>query len=264
LRFIFTHNISTFLAYLALGFGLILTSSCKSKKSISQIDESIKFEVNDIIKKFNHHPEISFFNGKAKTKITDRAGSIKATQYLRIKKDSVIWTAVKKVSVEGGRAQITPDSAYIILRLEKAYQAFSLDELSSKYGIAADFNFIQDITMGIIPVVDSSKLWEIKEDINFVNIKTTAANLLCEFQISKFDGEVYEIKFGNAKGSKGLIKYGDYRPVTANLNLPFKRIYEFSLESGTNLIIDINFSKIEIDDPTIIKFNIPKHYTLFR
>ena len=85
----------------------IFLFSCKSKKVISVQQEQIAI---DSIKNqiFNaYHPE--WIVGKAKIKLNGPLGSQKATMFLRSKKDSVVWTVFKKLSIEGARSQITTD-----------------------------------------------------------------------------------------------------------------------------------------------------------
>ena len=74
--------------------------SCKTKKQILQApSEPIQLQEDVILVRFLDNPDYNFFSGKAKIKITSEYVSEKGTLYVRSIRDSVIWFAVKILSV---------------------------------------------------------------------------------------------------------------------------------------------------------------------
>ncbi len=68
---------------------------------------------------------------------------------IRIRKDSLIWlSASSLMGVEGLRAQITPDSIKVLDKINSQYYIGSMDSLSEKFNVDADFEILQSLLIG--------------------------------------------------------------------------------------------------------------------
>lgn len=243
-------------------FFLASLSSCKTKKSIPVIISEQSFLTPEEAKdRLLNQPEINFFSGKAKISISSQFGTEKGTLYTRIKTDSVIWAAVKKLSVEGGRILITKDSASMINRLEKSFLTKPLDKIAENYGLAADYHYLEKLFLAQTPALDTTTLWEQSEDSLHYTIKTIAQDIVHTFHLDKRDGTVTSGTFRDKFVSDGSWIYSDYRLVKEGILLPFYRKYELTMGNDEYLSLEIKYSEIELDEPKDIKFSIPSHYS---
>lgn len=252
-------KLSSYALFLCL---LICLPSCKTKKALTtEKTEQTILSQEEAIARFLNQPQIDFFSGKAKISIRSQYGTEKGNLYLRIKSDSVIWAAVKKLSVEGGRILITKDSASMINRLEKSYLTKPLDKIAESYGLAADYHYLEDLFIGQTPKLDSTTLWEVTEDSLHYSVKTLAQNIFHTFNLDKRTGTIASGAFHDKFVSDGTWIYGDYRLVKEGMVLPFYRRYELTMGNDEYLSLEINYSEIELDQPKDIKFSIPSHYS---
>ena len=239
---------------------LLFISSCKSKKLL---DTSPTLQLTDaeLIHQFRTPLAYSFFNGKAKVSISSPYGNQKGNLYLRGQKDSVLWAAVKKLSVEGGRMQIDHETATIINRLERTYQVFPLDTLSTLFGLTGDLNYLQDMTFGMTPDLDSLSSWNVKSDDATLSISSLAQNVLHQFTIDKYSGHVISGKFRAKFSGDGEWLYDDYREVKPGIYLPYYRKYDIYVSEDEYLSLEVKYSETILDEQKAIPFSIPRRYT---
>ena len=101
---------------------VILGSSCKATQKTQEVKLK-KAKSSKVLMKRMIQNQVETNWLAAKAKITVRAGNevTRFTSHLRWRKDSVLWMVFKKASIEAARVQMTPDSLFIINRLEKEY-----------------------------------------------------------------------------------------------------------------------------------------------
>lgn len=243
--------------FLLLFFSCLLLS-CKTKKVI--VDPAIEVSKKDILNKLlaPNHPE--WVNAKAKARISSLYGTDKGQLYLRIKKDSVIWSAVKRLSIEGGRTLINSDSAFFINRLDKTWSDFSLDQLQKKYGLIPELTYLQNIMTGIAPQIDTTRYFKEEIDEDFYHVRSDIDGVMHSFKFDKRNGLLLSGKFETQYGIDGSWEFSDYRVCNNGMILPYKRIYHLKLNKEESLDLELEFSSIELDVPKSIKFEIPSHY----
>ena len=105
-----------------LSFGLLFLTSCASKKGLVQDGkyQQVKLKkrtTNYLLKRLKVNGlDAEWLSARAKINFKDAAQTRKFTANIRIRKDSIIWLNVKKLSVEAFRILVTRDSVYIINR----------------------------------------------------------------------------------------------------------------------------------------------------
>jgi len=240
---------------------MLLLGSCKTKQKLIT-EPSPGMETKELIHRLLDQPEYEFISGKAKINVASPYGSTRATLYLRTIKDSVIWMAVKKLSVEGGRVLITPDSLFLILRQEKAYQKYALADINKTYGLNGDFSYIQNLILGLTPEIDTTKYWEVNETSANVEVKTSIKNILHKFIIDRISGNVTSGTFKDQFVADGGWQYDNYIFSIDSVAVPAKRTYKIQLSKEPETqTLKIDFSELEVDVPKSIRFDIPSHYT---
>ena len=95
-------------------------------------------------------------NAKARIFVEGDGQSIEASANLIWVRDSALWVNVRKFGLEAVRALITPDSVFILNRLNKTYTARGLESLQREYNLPAGFDLLQAVILAkawIIPDV---------------------------------------------------------------------------------------------------------------
>jgi len=242
-----------------LFFFILCLSSCKSKQVLQQ--PTLTLTQEELITEFLKQPDYTFISGKAKVSFQSDFGSGKATLYLRTIKDSVIWMAAKKVSVEVGRVQITQDSIFIINRLEKSYIKSSLEEAEEKYGLTSSLAYIQSMLIATTPTIDTTGYWEVNYDSTDCSIKTMSHDILHKFVVDKETGKVRSGSFKDKFVAEGQWAYDNYEYELGKVDIPKNRSYSITNAVGDLITMDATFTDWEVDVPKSIKFSIPSHYT---
>ena len=244
-----------FLSLIAIS--IFLLPSCSSKKRLAKSVSGN--DIQSIIDKSTSIPDYQWMSGKAKVLIDDGITSQKANMYVRINRDSLIWMAFKKFSTEGGRALITPDSVFAIIRLDKAYYKASLDELTDA-GTEVDFRYLQDVLAGFPPRLDPEKI-SINSQDSIIQIKMDTFGVQSTLEYDNTSGLLIGGYFENNTDFRCSWEYDDYQLLVDSIEVPFFRSYELQLNGKESLTLALEFSNIEIDIPKSIKFEIPSHYT---
>lgn len=245
---------------LCIFIALIFLSACASRKKLKSPElASEPIALDSIYKNIFHQPKPDWFSGKARISVHENNDQSKALMYLRMRSDSVIWTVYKKLSVEAARSQITPDSFFIIYRLEKKYDARALDSMGHIYGFDAEYGFMEDMIAGRLPALDTSKLWKEKEDDQNYSFRSMHKDLVIDFNYNKRTGLLDSGRFYDRFGRTGSWKYSDYRMING-LPLPFIREFHIKFANQDSLGLKMDFMEIETGVPHDIRFSIPEHY----
>ncbi|NNE13687.1 MAG: DUF4292 domain-containing protein [Saprospiraceae bacterium] len=237
----------------------ILFTSCKAKKKIIYDQDAPSVGIDSIYQHIFSPPIINRISGRAKIKIKSPYDSQKAVMFLRTIKDSIVWTSFKKLGAEGARALIDQDSVYMLDRIHKTYQIESLVELHKTYGLSSDLNSIQALINGHIPAIDTSLLWNTKEDDSFYHFRSIKDDIVFDFSYDKISGHLIKGHFIDRFNINGYWDYDDYR-IVDNIAIPFFRKYTIEFGPDNFLNVTIEFTDLEINNETSIRFEIPAHY----
>ena len=188
-----------------------------------------------------------------------------------MEKDSVIWISLSlKVGIEVGRLMITQDSIKFINRNAKTYIAESLD-IFSNMPVNPSVGFVQDILVGNDTQIeqgdkfivstdnDKYKLEITKKEKRFIKNNNESYIIAKDiwvipdtFRISK-----YKIKGHDDDKRKIHLQYDDFQNIGGKL-LPKKIMFE--MNSGYDLILEIDYSDVTVDKKLDFPFNISKKF----
>ena len=82
-----------------------------------------------------------------KAKLTDAEGTQRATCYIRIYPDSLIWISLRSMSLEGMRMLLTPDSLKFADRMNKKSYQGNYQFFSRRLSITPDYKLLQNILL---------------------------------------------------------------------------------------------------------------------
>ena len=242
----------------------LLLSSCKSKKNKLPMtsQDPLPEKSTKFLQKALGRNEIDaeWMSAKAKIAYEDDFEKVKATAYIRLRKDSILWFNVKKAGVEAARVQITKDSVYIINRLEKEYTIKGLDFFESQYNLPASFDAIQTVALGNILYLSNIKPdSEIDDDRHRLFVEKD--NIRAEYWMEGLTYRLSQMTFTDIRNDRKFdMTFDNYKQLDDQQNFSYFRNLNVSGKNMNTPDLDIKLSKVEINVPKSIKFDIPKRY----
>ena len=203
--------------------------------------------------------EASSLSAKARVTLRDEGGVTKFTANFVWKKDSIIWMNFKKVSVEAARVKITPDSIYILDRMNKKYIIEDFNFAQREFNLPTGFQGLQAFLLGN-PIFFTKDLnTSIDENRYHLTGKTDSYEtkywleagtmLLRKMLIDDFrNGRLMEYELSDY----GQLSEKQNFAYLRNLNLKSREIGEISIK--------MELSKVELNEVGEISFSIPDHY----
>ena len=240
---------------IALTLFLFACGSNKDFVTSSLENRSLK----SIVKKVNqNHLDYNWFTAKLNGKIKKNGADTPVTANLRIRKDSVIWLSVSALlGVEVARIQITPDSLKLMSRINKTYWTGGFEDIESVYGIPANYEQLEGVLVGQISLENQKMRSIILENKYLLFNKSKKENPQSKAWInSRFLIDKYLLE--DELEQSLTIRYLDYekhaqRWVPLKLNL-------FLANIDQQIEANFTYSKVNINTPKKVNFNIPDSY----
>jgi len=252
---------------LILCFLAISLSSCKTARNAKTVKLKNKSSKYILKKLADQRFEADWLSAKLRITYIDDYQTRKFIANIRMRKDSIIWMNVKKLSVEVARIKITPDSIYTIDRLNKEYYVKDLSCLVKEYNIPSrkagpsNFKVLQEVIFGNAVFFDGSGL---KTSVNTSEYQLDNENddFISQYLVDGISFLLTQMTF-EEKHSRQKLKISFQRPedVEEYSNFSYFRNLELYREGIGNVSVSVKFSKLEINSPKTIRFEIPSHYT---
>ncbi len=192
---------------------------------------------------------------------------------IRIRKDSLIWISISKFSIEIARLLITQDSVQFVNWMDNNYFKSDFNYINRFINNAVDFDMLQaffvgndfkyyendkfktnfDGTQYHLSTVNRHKLKKYIQNEND-KLKILVQSILIDpltFKINELT--VKEVKANN----KLKASYTDYKKINAQL---FPCSLNVLISAEKEIKININFSRISINEVLNFPFKIPRNY----
>lgn len=236
---------------------VFLLLSCKSKKILSAITEDSAVEkLTAALSKVS--VDYNWYSAKAKVRIETPEMKGGGRMNIRMIKDSLIWFNFKKISIEGARGLVTPDTFTMIYRQEKMYEKGNLQDLLDHYELPLTFSEIQFYIAGNIPIPHEKTLtYKRNEDEYYLLGSNAQYSLryafdrhlnLKAFSLTDAQNRKLTIELKDKNEEQGIY-------MGRKLYFPYDDFHAGKLE--------INLSNVEIDVPKNMPFSIPSHYNRY-
>lgn len=264
----------TFFALIAVL--IILASSCKStrstlKKPLKEQDFNYLYA-----KMLENHLDYTYINAKFSISYQEEKNKTDLRGQIRMKNDSIIWISFSPaLGIEAARILLTEDSVKFINRLNKKYFVGEYKLIDSLINTSIDFSILQSMIVGNdLTQYDVGKykssidgglyritIQERKKIKKFLKSGETDSHVLVQniwldpdnFRIRKID--LKELNGGDNK--KLEVLYDDYMQVDDQI---FPKKIQIIISSQKSIVIDVNFIRVELDQPLSYQFKIPKKY----
>ncbi|MFC2102154.1 DUF4292 domain-containing protein [Bacteroidota bacterium] len=258
--------------------GVLLFSSCKTHRSI--IKQPIKEEGADYLFTKLKERELQFTTFSARFSADYKNGSQKYafSGQIRIQKDTLIWLSLSVMGLEGMRLMISQDSIKYINRLNNTYLIGDWYDLNKFLNTSIEYDILQSFLIGNdISFYEDGK-FKATIDKNEYKLSSSARQKLRKYirrqeeehnifiQNIWLSPETFKITRADVKEiRKDNIKldatYSSFETIGTQL-FPREMIYLITAEN--RIIVDVTFSRINIDDPMKFPFSIPSKFTRVR
>ncbi len=202
------------------------------------------------------------FSGKAKMKFESAESKLEFTGHFRVVKDSVIWINITALGgmFQAARILVTPDSFFMINYQQEEVTRMPLSQANKLLPANVDFASLQNLILGEPlrdgPITSATSMG----DSCTLMIQDSA--YIQRYVYNKTDSTIRTGQLNTVKpnGPQAKTEYGSYMS-TANGKISTGRT--LNIQNGIEVYsLDMNFSRIDFDQPLDLPFSIPANYTL--
>lgn len=218
--------------------------------------------------------DFDYMSTSSKIRFSNDDKNLSANASIRLKKDSIIWVAVTPgFGIEAARGIITRDSVIFVNRLNKEYSAFDFKELSQEFNFKIDFNLLQSVILGNMPVEPADDDLVKKEANYFLVRQQNGAVTVSNFidtrslkleRISMLDkGKEEVMGKTRTRNNELVLTYSDFQQLEDQI-FPFENFATLDYRrNGENrrTEIDIKHKKATISSEALsFPFSVPSKY----
>jgi hypothetical protein len=244
------------LLLLLLGF-----SACKTAKKPKTDGNVSGDSATEVLLRKMASKEISAKSMDAKAKIDFRSPDMSAsgTANIRFMENEGLWISVKKLGFEVARARVDADSVRILDRLNNEYSAYALDFLSKEYQLPADLKMIQQIVLGNLFFL-SRRVTSTLQDGKYV-LNDLGETRQAKFSIDASTYRLLQMDYSEPNANRALkLDLGDYKPSNDKQDFSYLRTLNLSSKETGNVLINIQFTQVELNVPTSMPFEVPARF----
>lgn len=255
-------RISKNLSYALLAaFSLLLLSSCGTSRKLGAetIDRnSPEYFLNELV---TNQVNARWFGARARINFEDEYMSVGGSATIRMLKDSLIWVSVRKLGFEVARAKITPDSVYIIDRLNNEYDIKGLDYLAKEYNIPGNFDVLQSLILGN-PVFFTTKGLQLERAELMYRLVGKTDNMSTNYLIEDETYRLRQMEFDDFRSARKVhMTLEDYQQLPDNQDFSYFRILEMNSQETGKVKVELKYSQLELNVAQDVRFEIPARYT---
>ncbi len=258
-------KINPLLFLIALATTVTLASSCGTRKQAGPTEVLTgKMSADELIKRAARSQfTAQWMDATAKIDLESPSRDISGTASIKIERDKRIWVSVRKFGFEGARALITPDSVFIINRLENEYTAEKLSYLEKEYKLPARFDLLQQILLGN-PVYFERK-FDVQEQDDAYELRGIDGGRYRTGYF--FDKESYQTRRFtiNEPAEKRMVEvlltnYRDSGIPAAGGQFSYDRQINIVSEESGKARVMLEFKDVTFNQPTEMIFEVPDRY----
>lgn len=252
------HTLFVFASLLLASF---MVSSCSSSKRLGKGSKK-ELDSTYLLNQLNKHKiDADWFSSRIRVEYDDGNTNVSGTATLRMKKDSIVWLSVKKFGLELARVQVTSDSVYVLDRINNEYTVEGLEYLASSYGLPASLIGLQDFLLGNAVVFGKPEM-EVEALGPTYKLSAVDDQFKSEYWIDASSFFVHKMAFDDKANEQQVnVLLEEFGSIGNQDNFSYLRTLDAKGKALGNTSIGLKFSKVEIDVPKDIKFDIPSKYT---
>jgi len=238
---------------------------CKAKREIIRSAPAVKADKSSKSEKLlaitNNSLDYSTLSIKARADLNIAGNENDVSMNIRIRKGEAIWVFVSAFAgLEVARALITPDSVKILNKLENTY---TKKPFSYIYNFANDqvtFETLESILAGnpLKEVVTDRSEMSIQSDQ--VILAGMLESLAYSVRFNDVNKVIETILRDKAAAQDLSVSYGDFIK-TEGMIIPHTVDIKSQVE-GKNVVINLKYSRVELNQTLDMPFSVPKKFTV--
>jgi hypothetical protein len=224
--------------------------------------ERVRQLVDELLPVWKKRLVYNTFSGKAKVHFDGPDGKQDFTAHIRMKKDSVIWITITAAmgGISVARLLITPDSLFVVNYLQKDVTMLPLTQAAKVLPAKLDFSSLQNLVLGeplregiITNATNLPATWSLQvEDHSYLQ----------RIAYSKADSTMLtgNMQTRDLNGPQAMQEYEGYAVID---HRKISTVRVVHIQNGAKAYyMDLNFSRIEFDQPLDFPFSIPGNYEI--
>jgi hypothetical protein len=185
---------------------------------------------------------------------------------INLKRDSLIWASMTAFGIEGIRAIIRQDSAYVVNNLKNTYYKTDLGIIEQYAGFSLDFTTLQGLFIGSPHIAQAAQplqakeaRWREKQGKAYELFRERRGGYDFQYFFNDTTGQLTYIDAqAQHRKRRSLIFYGDYQVVDEQ---GFPYLAKMAFEGRQPMKVELEHKQIEVDPERInFRFTIPEDY----
>ena len=246
------------LLFWALSF-VLLISSCK-KNNVPLASSGTESPTNQ-----TRNLSFQYFSAKGRMQIEEEDGKVTSGVTVRMHRDSVIWiSVVPGFGIEAARVKITPDSVYMVNRLQRNYFAGDYTLIKDKFKVDVNFKLVQAILLGnYLPSATGEEKRIAQTPLQ--HLRQEQENLLIDQFLDASTSKLRKLTIKDQKTKNSInVDYSMFEQVNEQ---PFAKnslivVQQNQGEKSAGAILSIEYNKVNLDEEVLaFPFSVPSGYT---
>jgi hypothetical protein len=250
---------------IALFIGLALTAAlapaCRGSRGLANSGAAGSLPAETLLLSLNENQvKAEWLDARARISYDSDDQSLSATASIKLRRDSALWISVKKFGFEVARALVTPDSVFVIDRINNEYAAEPLSYINKRFNLPASFDMLQRIILGN-PVFIIEEGYGAGIEEGQYHLSATAAGKENHFYLSNPGRLMTRAWWAETETKRKVdITYENYTDAGGNGVFSYLRKLNVNAPETGRASVEIEFNEVIFDVPTPISFEIPPRY----
>jgi len=202
------------------------------------------------------------FSGKANAKLDIDGEKNDVVLTIHINKDKEIWVSVSVtvlITMEVARAVITPDSIYILNKLQSVYLKKPFSYLYPYANRQINYKMLESILVGnALPEILADKNTTFQTDNDKTTLSGTLEDLVYGLMLNP-DMKVAQLSLSNHNAGQSLVVNNAEFIPAGGKTVPSQIDIQSTAENKKNQV-NLHYTKVDLDQPLQYPFNIPESY----
>lgn len=241
----------------------LATTACTATKKANKTAEQKGEMTAELLIKTVEKQAINYewFDGRAKLKYVDMSQNRSIRANIRIQKDSLIWMSFQLLGIEGARVKITPDTVYVLNRLNQEYMVKPLSFIEDNYNLPADFNAIAALLVGSPYFYNTPHLLEEQDSVYVLRASEPLKTI---YGIDKKDLKILDLTLEDKNKQTVEVLFKSYAALDEKQIFSYFRDIVISSPTQGNASVEIEYTKVTFDEPANVSFSVPEKYKVVR
>jgi len=239
----------------------ILFGACGPGKKLG--DSTAKSaQLGKVVTSLKQPVAFDYCSARIKTTASTPENKQTVTVNARIKMDSVIWMSFSKFGIEGAKALITPDSVYLIDRINKEYIIKHISFIETMMGHNVDFTTLQSLIVGKPIYFEGENVKIFESDDESIGIIDQLDSYTNKIWVTTNDLLLQKMEITQTGTDTSITAIiGDYQLVEGQ-NFPHDRTIK--LKAETLYELDATYSRVSFKGPLDFPFRVSEKYKVIR